>query len=128
MSSIESQQYLKAILRDKTDNSKTSNNKNNNNDTMSGSFYESAFVIPHMQASAMPRRPRQPAPAPRATVGAMSSESTLVDKDGVPVMSKEKNEANGDISGKSSHLLPSILPRALPLSHYHRARMVCRLF
>ncbi|KAK1731519.1 uncharacterized protein BDZ83DRAFT_161804 [Colletotrichum acutatum] len=108
MSSIESQQYLKAILRDKTDSSsKASSNKNNNNNnnTMSGSFYESAFVIPHMQASAMPRRPRQPAPAPRATVGAMSSESTLVDKDGAPVMSKEKNEANGDISGKLSHLL-----------------------
>ncbi|KAJ0301430.1 hypothetical protein COL5a_011050 [Colletotrichum fioriniae] len=115
MSSIESQQYLKAILRDKTDNSKTSNNKNNNNDTMSGSFYESAFVIPHMQASAMPRRPRQPAPAPRATVGAMSSESTLVDKDGVPVMSKEKNEANGDISGSSSsskNLLKRLLKKA----------------
>ncbi|EXF80253.1 hypothetical protein CFIO01_11142 [Colletotrichum fioriniae PJ7] len=122
MSSIESQQYLKAILRDKTDNSKTSNNKtsnnknnNNNNNTMSGSFYESAFVIPHMQASAMPRRPRQPAPAPRATVGAMSSESTLVDKDGVPVMSKEKNEANGDISGSSSsskNLLKRLLKKA----------------
>ncbi|KAF4779429.1 hypothetical protein HER10_EVM0003837 [Colletotrichum scovillei] len=114
MTSIESQQYLKAILRDKTDNSKTSNNKNNNS-TMSGSFYESAFVIPHMQASAMPRRPRQPAPAPRATVGAMSSESTLVDKDGVPVMSKEKNEANGDISGSSSsskNLLKRLLKKA----------------
>ncbi|KXH32861.1 hypothetical protein CSAL01_09053 [Colletotrichum salicis] len=110
MSSIESQQYLKAILKDKTDSSKTSNSKTNTN-TMSGSFYESAFIIPHMQASAMPRRPRQPAPAPRATVGAMSSESTLVDKDGVPVMSKEKNEVNGDISGKPSQSLQSILHR-----------------
>ncbi|KAK1701335.1 hypothetical protein BDP55DRAFT_17799 [Colletotrichum godetiae] len=110
MSSIESQQYLKTILKDKTDSSKKSNSKTNTN-TMSGSFYESAFIIPHMQASAMPRRPRQPAPAPRATVGAMSSESTLVDKEGVPVISKEKNEANGDISGKLSQSLQSILHR-----------------
>ncbi|KAK7451929.1 hypothetical protein CaCOL14_003634 [Colletotrichum acutatum] len=115
MSSIESQQYLKAILRDKTDSSSkaSSNKNNNNNNTMSGSFYESAFVIPHMQASAMPRRPRQPAPAPRATVGAMSSESTLVDKDGAPVMSKEKNEANGDISGSSSSSSKNLLKRLL---------------
>ncbi|KAL2883947.1 hypothetical protein SGCOL_000585 [Colletotrichum sp. CLE4] len=114
MSSIESQQYLKTILKDKTDSSKKSNSKTNTN-TMSGSFYESAFIIPHMQASAMPRRPRQPAPAPRATVGAMSSESTLVDKEGVPVISKEKNEANGDISGSSSsskNLLKRLLKKA----------------
>lgn len=103
MSSIESQQYLKAILQDRTDSK------------MSGSFYESAFVIPHMQASVMPRRPRQPAPISKPTVGAMSSETTLVDKDGVPVMSKEKNDATGTLDGESSALLnelPSIKDEA----------------
>ncbi|WYZ39218.1 hypothetical protein EsH8_III_001132 [Colletotrichum jinshuiense] len=103
MSSIESQQYLKAIIQDRTDSK------------MSGSFYESAFVIPHMQASVMPRRPRQPAPISKPTVGAMSSETTLVDKDGVPVMSKEKNDATGTLDGSSSsskNLLKRIFKKA----------------
>ncbi|GKT96140.1 hypothetical protein Ct61P_13990 [Colletotrichum tofieldiae] len=103
MSSIESQQHLKAILRDKVD------------DKMSGAFYETAFVIPHMQASAMPRRPRQHAPTSRPAVGAMASEATLVDKDGVPVMSKEKNDAAGTLSEPSSpkkSLLKRLLKKA----------------
>ncbi|GKT42410.1 uncharacterized protein ColSpa_02591 [Colletotrichum spaethianum] len=90
MSSIESQQHLKAILREKTE------------DKMSSAYYETAFIIPHMQTSAMPRRPRQPAPTSRPTIDAMASESTLVDKDGVPVMSKEKNDAAGTLNGSSS--------------------------
>ncbi|KAK1965231.1 hypothetical protein LY78DRAFT_658508 [Colletotrichum sublineola] len=92
MSSIESTQHLKAILRDQVDN----NNK------MSGSYYETAFIIPHLQTSAMPRRPRQPAPTSCPTVGAMASEATLVDKDGITVMSKEKNDASGSLGGKLS--------------------------
>ncbi|KAK2000426.1 hypothetical protein LX36DRAFT_668752 [Colletotrichum falcatum] len=95
MSSIETTQHLKAILRDQVDN-------NNNNNKMCGSYYETAFIIPHLQTSAMPRRPRQPAPTSRSTVGAMASEATLVDKDGIPVAPKEKNEAAGSLGGASS--------------------------
>ncbi|KAK2048623.1 hypothetical protein LZ31DRAFT_549992 [Colletotrichum somersetense] len=94
MSSIESTQHLKAILRDQVDN--------NNNNKMSDAYYETAFIVPHLQTSVMPRRPRQPAPTSRQTVGAMASEATLVDKDGIPVMSKEKNEAAGPLNGASS--------------------------
>ncbi|OLN97239.1 hypothetical protein CCHL11_07720 [Colletotrichum chlorophyti] len=114
MSAIESQQYLKAILKDQTEN--TRKESNDSSDKMSGSFYESAFVIPHMQASAMPRRPRQPPrPTSQPSVGAMSSDLTLVDKDGVPAMSKEKNDAAGTLEGTSSSsksLLKRILKKA----------------
>ncbi|KAK1982546.1 hypothetical protein LZ30DRAFT_781240 [Colletotrichum cereale] len=107
MSPIETQQHLKATLRDRVDNSK-----------MCGSYYETAFIIPHMQTSVMPRRPRQPrqprqpAPTSRPTAGAMASEATLVDKDGVPVMSKEKNDAAASLGGSSSPK-KSILKRLL---------------
>ncbi|EFQ26659.1 hypothetical protein CGRA01v4_09128 [Colletotrichum graminicola] len=99
MSSIESTQHLKAILRDQIDNK------------MSGAYYETAFIVPHLQTSVMPRRPRQPAPTSRPTVGAMASEATLVDKDGIPVMSKEKNDASGSMNGTSPK--KSLLKRIL---------------
>lgn len=81
MSSNETQ-HLKAILRD------------NVKYTMSNNYYESAMVIPSMHASAMPGRPKHTPPAPRSNAAAMASEVTLVDKNGAPVVSKEKADAD----------------------------------
>ncbi|KAL0937633.1 uncharacterized protein CTRU02_207364 [Colletotrichum truncatum] len=99
MSSTETQ-YLKAILRDATTS------------TMSGNYYESAMVIPGMHASAMPRRPTQPAQASRSNAAAMASEVTLVDKDGVPVLSKEKTDADS-VAKESSPSRKGFLKRIL---------------
>ncbi|TEA17999.1 hypothetical protein C8034_v010775 [Colletotrichum sidae] len=98
MSSIETQ-HLKAIIRDSI------------NGTMSGNYYESAMAIPGMHASAMPRRPAQPAKPRRPTPAAMASEVTLVDENGAPVMSKEKDA--GSIIEKSPRrgLLKRILKK-----------------
>ncbi|KAF9871529.1 hypothetical protein CkaCkLH20_10940 [Colletotrichum karsti] len=102
MSSIETS-YLKAILRDAATS------------TMSGNYYESAMVIPGMHASAMPRRPAQPAPASSSNAAAMASEVTLVDKNGELVQCKEKVDANSAADGSSPSrkgLLKRILKKA----------------
>ncbi|KAK2780577.1 hypothetical protein CKAH01_00521 [Colletotrichum kahawae] len=100
MSSIETT-YLKAILRDAVTS------------TMSGNYYESAMVIPGMHASAMPRRPAQPASSSRPNAAAMASEVTLVDKNGAPVLSKEKADAGSVVDGSSTTSRKGFLKRIL---------------
>ncbi|KAL3304063.1 hypothetical protein RB213_016167 [Colletotrichum asianum] len=100
MSSIETT-YLKAILRDAVTS------------TMSGNYYESAMVIPGMHASAMPRRHAQPASSSRPNAAAMASEVTLVDKNGAPVLSKEKADAESVVDGSSTTSRKGFLKRIL---------------
>ncbi|KAF6836957.1 hypothetical protein CPLU01_03321 [Colletotrichum plurivorum] len=90
MSSIETQ-HLKAILRDSVKANMSSNSN----------YYESAMVLPSMHASAMPGRPSHRPPAPRPNAAAMASEVTLVDKNGAPVLSKEKADTDS-INGTST--------------------------